>query len=103
MYRPSLSSCLCPESPSECVRAATDWWRISGALIGTANELPWVEMPMRRVADSEGALAGGETDGDSMHRERAQSFPRFRRDDVGCARRYSRARRCDGVGLERIW
>ena len=57
---------------------------------------------MRRVADLEGALAGSETDGDSMHRERAQSFPIFG-DDVGCARKYSRARRCDDAELERIW
>jgi len=69
--------------------------RSSGALIGTANELSRVEMSMRRVGDSKGALAGGETDGYSMHRERAQSFPIFRRDDVGCARGYSRARRCE--------
>lgn len=68
--------------------------RSSGALIGTANELSRVEMSMRRVGDSEGALAGGEIDGDSMHRERAQSFPRFGRDDVVCTRKYSQARRC---------
>ena len=60
-------------------------------------------MSMRRVADLEGALAGSETDGDSMRRKRAQSFPIFGRDDVGCARKYSRARRCDDAGLERIW
>lgn len=68
--------------------------RPSGALVGTANELSLVKMSMRRVGDLEGALAGGGTDGDSMHCERAQRFLKFGRDDVGCTRKYSQARRC---------
>ena len=49
--------------------------RSSGALIGTANELSLAGMSMRKVGDSEGTLAGGETDGDIMHTRTRSELP----------------------------